>query len=475
MRPATPKQVAAYKGTPIYEPTPKQVEFHRSKLPNLLYGGAAGGAKSHALRWDAYKKCLGHPHFSALLLRRTFGELEETHIKAAIREARAFQSEYRKSGKLGSHVVTFPNGSTLKFGHCQNLGDEVQYLSTEYDWVGFDELATFEEVQVVEISARLRSVRPSIVPQLRATSNPGGAYTLWCVDKFIQKTYSGPGYDPAEWGYIPARLYDNPHLMDPDGTFSTYEKRLMHLPPERRRQLLDGDWSAITGQFFPEFSTARHLRSVKIAPYTRIERWIDWGYVQPGYCAWAALLPDGHIHVFKEWPFQGQIAAVVKARIYDETLPYLHAPHLLELGKSVADPSMWSLQGHTGESFAETFGREPKSVALQPGDHDRVLGWGRLRHWLQLAPDGIPWLTFDPDCRYAIRTLPTLISDRARPEDLDTTGPDHAADAVRYGLMARPAPTEFAEEAVYPPDSVGWWLQQEAVVKREARLFGRVN
>lgn len=34
-------------------------------------------------------------------------------------------------------------------------------------------------------------------------------------------------------------------------------------------------------------------------------------------------------------------------------------------------------------------------------------------------------------------TVPTLAGDMKRIEDLDTTGPDHGADAIRYGCLVQ--------------------------------------
>ena len=35
-------------------------------------------------------------------------------------------------------------------------------------------------------------------------------------------------------------------------------------------------------------------------------------------------------------------------------------------------------------------------------------------------------------CPNLVRTLPVLVHDEHKPEDLDTDGEDHAADALRY-------------------------------------------
>jgi len=47
-------------------------------------------------------------------------------------------------------------------------------------------------------------------------------------------------------------------------------------------------------------------------------------------------------------------------------------------------------------------------------------------------------LFFFSNCKHLLRTLPMLQHDENNPEDLDTTAEDHAADALRYGVMSRP-------------------------------------
>lgn len=44
-------------------------------------------------------------------------------------------------------------------------------------------------------------------------------------------------------------------------------------------------------------------------------------------------------------------------------------------------------------------------------------------------------IKFFKTCKDAVRTIPALIHDARIVEDLDTTGEDHAADAIRYGLQ----------------------------------------
>jgi hypothetical protein len=47
----------------------------------------------------------------------------------------------------------------------------------------------------------------------------------------------------------------------------------------------------------------------------------------------------------------------------------------------------------------------------------------------------MPGLYIARSCEYFWSTVPYLGRDSRRVEDLDSSGPDHAADAARYGCM----------------------------------------
>jgi len=485
----TPKEGLTW----FYLPIPAAVPLHAAKEANILYGGAAGGTKSHSTRWDGYRNNLTIPDFRSILMRRTYEELKRSHLDKAGGECErvnGFFQDVVMDLVTTEHELRFPKtGGKIIFGHCQNLGDEEKYLSDEYDEFRPDEAATFHKEQIVGVAGRLRSVKHGsygrVKARLIATSNPGGAHTLWLKRWFIDKLVTraeNPKYKPQNYTFIPASLYDNPWLMDEDGTFTSYEDRLYAYSPARRRQLLLGDWSAITGQFFPEFVAdpkiiGSHVADLGIPSGCRFERWIDWGYSpNPGYCCWVACFPNGRLYVFAEWVFNGEgrtlhVASDVAKRINRMTVEEVKPAIQGTLRRSIGDPSMWAKDGHSGEAYEETFRRN--GVAMQRGDNDRFLGWGRMRHWLRPHPESGRWLMFHPDCRYAIRTLPTLVHDKNNPDDCDTSGEDHGADAIRYGLMARPTPTVFGR-SVTPllPESVREMLN--SLLRTQNRPFGMV-
>jgi hypothetical protein len=107
---------------------------------------------------------------------------------------------------------------------------------------------------------------------------------------------------------------------------------------------------------------------------------------------------------------------------------------------TVVDPSMFAQSG--GPSLAERMGKAGLS-GLRPGDNRRVAHMGAMGGWDQMRArirgDGeTPMLFVFSTCRDLIRTLPSAQHDPDRPEDLDTSGEDHALDDARYACMSRP-------------------------------------
>jgi hypothetical protein len=67
-----------------------------------------------------------------------------------------------------------------------------------------------------------------------------------------------------------------------------------------------------------------------------------------------------------------------------------------------------------------------------PADDDRVGGWMLMYQML----DAGEWVLTD-NCIELLRTLPTLVRDSARVEDIEKMDGDDPADAARYGLKSR--------------------------------------
>jgi hypothetical protein len=113
-----------------------------------------------------------------------------------------------------------------------------------------------------------------------------------------------------------------------------------------------------------------------------------------------------------------------------------------DISYTVASPDMWQKRGVKdimgGECIAETFAK--LGVPLIKADNNRIVGWQRVRECLADAADGLPNVQIFSTCTNLIRTLPILSFDAHNREDVSGTCEDHAAEAMRYGLMSRPSP-----------------------------------
>lgn len=246
----------------LYVPTPKQAEFDLRTERYVLFGGAAGPGKSHAARWALYRRCMTIPGFEALLLRRTFPELEKTHLRRMASEAQMLNDlGYGVQFIDSKRLMRFPNGSLIECGHMEDADAVNKYLSTEYDCIVPDEGSQYQPEPLLELSTRARTSKPEVLKaggaKFWVVTNPGGPSHALLKDLFIDKTpdfdhvpVMRDSYRPEEWAYVRASLDDNPYI-DPD-----YERNLAVLAmtsPFRYEQLRHGDWEATEGAFFGEW------------------------------------------------------------------------------------------------------------------------------------------------------------------------------------------------------------------------------
>ena len=91
----------------------KQKQFLEADTFFVGYGGAKGGGKSHIARVKAVGLCINYPGIRVLMIRCHYPELEENLVRPILRWVP--QEMYSYNGS--SHLMTFENGSVIKFGH----------------------------------------------------------------------------------------------------------------------------------------------------------------------------------------------------------------------------------------------------------------------------------------------------------------------------------------------------------------------
>lgn len=217
------------------QPTARQALFLAYTGTEALFGGAAGGGKSSALLMSALQ-FVEHRGYSALLLRRSFADLDKP--SSLIPRSHAMLRHTSASWHAGTRTWRFPSGATLTFGYLESEDDVYQYQSAEFQFIGFDELTQFSERQYRYLFSRLRAPVGVGVPlRVRAATNPGGIGHAWVKERF------GLGRNGArnpDRRFIPSKLDDNPHLDR-----AAYRTSLAELDHVTRVQLEHGDWDAM--------------------------------------------------------------------------------------------------------------------------------------------------------------------------------------------------------------------------------------
>ena len=436
----------------------KQYKFLSASQNHVGFGGARGGGKSWSVRTKAKILAASYGGIKILIVRRTYPELLNNHINQLCEELHGL-ARYNKSEK----IFTFPNGSTIKFGYCNNDKDLDQYQGAEYDVIFLDEATQLQEMWIKKITACVRGVN-DFPKRIYYTCNPGGASHGYFKRLFIDKQYES-GEFPDDYCFIQALVTDNKALMEsqPD-----YIKQLEALPPKLREAWLYGRWDIFEGQFFEDFRTtpdidlchkagitpeealAQRRFTHVIEPFDlnsgecrgwKIMRSYDFGYNKPFSLGYWAVDYDGVLYRIMEmygctgtpdegvkWSPDEQFKRISE---FEREHPWLRNRKIVD---SIADPAIWDAS--RGESIAET--AERYGIYFSPGDHERIPGWMQVHYRFQFDDNGYPRMYVFNTCKAFIRTIPLMMYSETHPEDIDTKLEDHCPDEVRYMCMSRP-------------------------------------
>ena len=449
----------------IDKPQPKQELFMLADTHDVGFGGSRGGGKSWSVRTKAKLLCAFYAGIKTLIVRRTYKELQNNHINFLVEELKGV-AKYNKSDK----VFTFANGSTISFGYCNGDNDVLQYQGAEYDVIFLDEATQLREEWIKKIKACCRGVN-GFPKRIYYTMNPGGESHGYIKRLFIDRIYE-EGENPDDYTFIQSLLTDNLILME---TQPDYIKQLEALPPKLREAWLNGRWDVFEGAFFEEFRTTpepqkchdagisteealqEHRWTHVIKPFDIPKHWniyraYDFGYGKPFSIGWFAVDEEGcAYHILElygctqtpnegvKWSASQQFDKVVEI---EREHPWLKGRRI----QGVADPSIWD--GSKGISVAEE--ADKHQLWFEKGINDRIAGWMQMHERFKFDEEGKAMLYIFENCKHAIRTIPLMMYDEHKPEDLDTDLEDHIADMMRYFCMMRPIAPRIVEEKKIP-------------------------
>jgi hypothetical protein len=462
---------------------PRQGEALQSLSTELLYGGAASGGKSHLSRVMAILWSLEIPGIQIYFFRRLYDDLIKNHLNGptGFRAMLApwCNTKHPKSPLIGQRLaeivdgeIRFWNGSKIFLCHLQHQKDLTKYYGPDFHVLFIEEATQFSEFMLRFLRSRLRIPKALKIPDKylkpkadwkdptepdyyfpRAiyTSNPGGVGHGYIKRSFITgfkpyQMHQAPSDDGGHMRqFIPAKVNDNPSINRED-----VKSNLAGLPPILVDALLNGNWNAVIGAYFPEADPKIHL----IKPFIIPEYWprimaMDWGACgegDPFMIGWFAM-SDGSIPLYPRGTaigyrtFSGRgLPKVTVNWVCDEI-------HRRELGEvkpivRVAGGDIKEQRG-IGESIYEIF--QGHGIQFSRADMRRVSGWQQVRE--RLVGKDRPLIYWFEDQTDEFETLMNLQHDLNDVNDC-AAGDDHWADMVRYFCMARPWTREAPKREV---------------------------
>lgn len=416
-------------------PGPQTEALSRSE-DELLNGGARGGGKTEAgLAWMAEPEYIRNRRYKGLVLRKNYDDLSDWIARAKI-----FYSSLAKIGGTPP-VIRFKSGAFIRLGHFKDENTFDKYLGHEYQKLLIEELT--KVVKTEQDFLKLLSCNRSTIPGLKAqgffTTNPGGPGHIWVRKRFVNLCRNKTFFDPISGKsriFIPSRVEDNPTLMQRDPQYVHF---LESLPEKLKLAWRFGDWSVYEGQYFDEWQDAFFREMPKSSEFYHFIA-MDYGHSKPASVGFYEVLPDGHIHRYDGIYVTGQTYDQLGELIKEKASRYKFKYQFI-----ISDPAVHGDREHHHSSFAGETGAETihniTGITVIRGDNRRLIGWGRIRVFLQHN-----MLSFDPATHEHVETITTLCHDEKNPEDLDTDGEDHFADELRYACMTRPEPSVIKEE-----------------------------
>ena len=457
----------------------RQTAAFQSIATEILYGGAAGGGKSHLMRVVAVVMCAEVKGLQVYLFRRLSDDLYKNHMEGSggffALLAPWIESKLVKFNG-SKNYLEFWNGSKIWLSHCQYEKDLIKYQGPEFHVLLIDELTHFTEKQYRYLRGRCRLGGLDVpdkykgkLPLIINGTNPGGTGHNWVKRTFVD--YS-PAMEVArtpksEGGmlrqYIPAKLDDNPTLLenDPD-----YIDRLEGLGNTALvKAMRDGDWNIVSGGAFDDVWSDRLILPRFNIPHSwRVDRSFDWGSSHPFSVGWWAesdgtefdsgsgqlCLPKGTLIRISEWYGTKAAGSNEGLKLSAKEI----ALGIKEREKSMIESKMINYKPKPGPADNQIRNVVQKDVpTIETQMKENSIAWtksdkspgsringleltrSRMKESNKLHPESAG-IYFMDNCRSSISIIPTLPRDERNPDDVNTHAEDHIWDDVRYRVLA---------------------------------------
>ncbi len=424
---------------------------------DLFLGGGRGGAKSYALALLALR------HVEQYGAKARVLYLRQSHKGCADFVSLCFDlfgpiygTALRFNAQEG--LFRFPNGGTLEVNQLESTSDYQKFQGRSFTLLLIDEAEQFPTPWLLDLlRSNLRGPK-GVAIRFVIAANPGSVGHAWIAARYVFKAAPwAPFLEPTSrrtFIYAPSTFLDNPFIDQAE-----YRRQLAAScpsDPELLRAWLEGDWTVARGSSFAAVleESRNAVERWPAIPKHRGAKWQnflchDFGSSAPSVTYVVARSP-GATGPDGKWYSRGSLVLLDELATNEPgnvskgmgyTIPVL-AEHIKEMcarwkvhAEGCADDSIFAKGGHGAGSISDEF--RAAGVTFYPAQKaDRISGWQVMRRLLQDAgkPD-VPGLYIARHCEYFWATVPYLGRDPRRVENVDSRGPDHAADSVRYGCL----------------------------------------
>lgn len=424
---------------------------------DVFCGGGRGGGKSYGLALLALRHMEQYGERGRVLyIRKTYKGLSDFELitRELFGQVHGTAARYNAA----EHVWRMPNNAYMELGQLETPADYTKYQGRSFTLLIVDEAGQFSSPDLLDMMrSNLRGAK-DIPIRMVIAANPGGVGHQWIAKRFVFVTAPWTPFHEIksrrQWVHAPSTFAGN-DMIDREQYRDQLESSCPD-DPELLRAWLEGDWAVNRGAYFANvLEEERNAIDPWHSLPDRADGWQtylahDFGSAAPSVTYIMARSP-GDYHEGRYYP-RNSIILVDELAVHRkdnlalglgwtaaQTAEAIRLDLCAKWGarpSGVADDACFARNGATAGSIADEF--QKHGVSFTPAHKaDRVSGLTKMRRLLAGAgkPD-VPGLYISRACTYFWNTVPYLGRDQKRIEDMDSSGPDHGADACRYGILA---------------------------------------
>ncbi|XUM21045.1 phage terminase large subunit [Bradyrhizobium oligotrophicum S58] len=265
-------------------------------FPEVFFGGARGGGKTDGVlgKWALKERRYGAA-FNAIMFRKSTVSSED-----AIERAKEIYEPLGAKYQEQKSRFRMPNGGRVSFRYLESIEDADHYQGRNVSDAWVEEAGQYVSAAPIDRLFGILRSKGGVPVQLILTANPGGAGQHWLRERYQLHPFPRkpkvlsralPDGSVHRFAVIPSRITDNKILLDGD---PGYRSRLYLVGSAQLvKAWLEGDWTAVEGAFFSEWSNEQHV----LSPFAIPEHWLrfrsgDWGSYSPFSIGWWAVVGE---------------------------------------------------------------------------------------------------------------------------------------------------------------------------------------